>query len=124
MDQLTTVGVDLAKDVFAVCALDATGAVLQRRVLRREAFMRWAEQLSPCRVAMEACGSSHHWGRWFAARGHTTRLIAAEFVKPFRPGGKNRRLPRRDCDGLGIRRIIDALCSDQIRRAAGDSGVA
>jgi transposase len=38
---------------------------------------------------MEACGSSHHWGRWFAARGHTTRLIAAEFVKPFRPGGKN-----------------------------------
>jgi transposase len=89
MDQLTTVGVDLAKDVFAVCVLDATGAVLQRRVLRREAFMRWAEQLSPCRVAMEACGSSHHWGRWFAARGHTTRLIAAEFVKPFRPGGKN-----------------------------------
>jgi transposase len=41
------------------------------------------------RVAMEACGSSHHWGRWFAARGHTTRLIAAEFVKPFRLSGKN-----------------------------------
>lgn len=60
MDQLTTVGIDLAKDVFAICVLDATGAVLQRRVLRREAFMRWAEQLSPCRVAMEACGSSHH----------------------------------------------------------------
>jgi transposase len=38
---------------------------------------------------MEACGSSHHWGRWFAARGHTMRLIAAEFVKPFRLGGKN-----------------------------------
>ena len=68
MDQLTTVGIDLAKDVFAICVLDVTGAVLQRRVLRREAFIRWAEQLSPCRVAMEACGSSHHWGRWFAAR--------------------------------------------------------
>jgi transposase len=38
---------------------------------------------------MEACASSHHWGRWFAARGHVTRLIPAEFVKPFRPGGKN-----------------------------------
>jgi transposase len=38
---------------------------------------------------MEACASSHHWGRWFAARGHTARLIPAEFVKPFRPGGKN-----------------------------------
>jgi transposase len=89
MDQLTTVGTDLAKDVFAVCVFDATGAVLQRPVLRREAFMRWAEQLSPCRIAMEACASSHHWGRWFAARGHTVRLIPAEFVKPFRLGGKN-----------------------------------
>ncbi|MGF6658643.1 transposase [Paraburkholderia atlantica] len=69
--------------------LDATGAVLQRRVLRREAFMRWAEQLSPCCVAMEASASSHHWGRWFAARGHTSQLNAAEFVKPFRLGGKN-----------------------------------
>src|SRR5579864_1645239 len=79
MDQLTTVGIDLVKEVFEVCVLDATGAVLQRRVLRREAFIRWAEQLSPCRVAMEACASSHHWGRWFAARGHTARLIPAEF---------------------------------------------
>jgi transposase len=40
-------------------------------------------------LAMEACGSSHHWARWFAARGHTARLIPAEFVKPFRPRGKN-----------------------------------
>jgi transposase len=89
MDQLTTVGIDLAKEVFAVCVLDATGTVLQRRVLRREAFIRWAEQLSLCCVAMEACASSHHWGRWFAARGHTARLIPAEFVKPFRLSGKN-----------------------------------
>jgi transposase len=89
MDQLTTVGIDLAKDVFAICILDVTGAVVERRVLRRDAFIRWADRLAPCRVAMEACGSSHHWGRWFAARGHTTRLIAAEFVKPFRLSGKN-----------------------------------
>ncbi|MBB5456779.1 transposase [Paraburkholderia sp. Cpub6] len=58
-------------------------------MLRREAFARWAEQLSPCRVAMEACASAHHWGRWFAARSHTSRLIPAEFVKPFRLSGKN-----------------------------------
>jgi transposase len=89
MDQLTTVGIDLAKDVFAVCVLDLTGSVVERRVLRRDAFLRWAEHLCPCRVAMEACGSSHHWGRWFAARGHTARLIPAEFVKPFRLSGKN-----------------------------------
>jgi hypothetical protein len=48
MDQPTTIGVDLAKVVFAVCVLDATGAVLPRRVLRREAFMRWAEQCFHC----------------------------------------------------------------------------
>ena len=89
MEKLTTVGIDLAKDVIAVCVLDVHGAAIERRVLRREAFERWAEQLPASNVAMEACGSAHHWGRWFAARGHTTRLIAAEFVVPFRKGGKN-----------------------------------
>ena len=76
MDKRTTVGIDLAKDVFAICVLDAHGAVLDRKVLRRAAFERWAESLSePCTVAMEACGSAHHWGRVFAARGHTARLM-------------------------------------------------
>ena len=89
MEKLTTVGIDLAKDVIAVCVLDGHGAVIERRVLRRDAFERWAAQLSPCSVAMEACGSAHHWGRWFSAHGHTARLIAAEFVVPFRKGGKN-----------------------------------
>jgi transposase len=66
MNQLTTVGIDLAKDVFAVCVLDVTGAVIERR----DAFIKWAERPSPCRVAMEARGSAHHWGWWFSARGH------------------------------------------------------
>ena len=89
MDKRTTVGIDLAKDVFAVCVLDAHGGVAERKVLRRAVFERWAESLSePCVVAMEACGSAHHWGRLFAARGHTVRLTAAEFVVPFSQGGK------------------------------------
>jgi transposase len=89
MNKLTTVGIDLAKDVIVACVLDAHGAVVERRALRREAFIRWAEQLPTCDVAMEACGSAHHWGRWFCARDHTVRLIAAQFVVPFRTGGKN-----------------------------------
>ena len=90
MAEHTTVGIDLAKEVFAVCVLDARGAVVERKILRRAAFERWAASLSgPCAVAMEACGSSHHWGRFFAARGHQVRLMAAEFVVPFRKGGKN-----------------------------------
>jgi transposase len=89
VEKLTTVGIDVAKDVIAACVLDVHGAVIERRVLRRDAFERWAAQLPVSNVAMEACGSAHHWGRWFAARGHTARLIAAEFVVPFRKGGKN-----------------------------------
>jgi transposase len=89
MDKLTTVGLDLAMDLIAVCVMDQHGAVSKQRVFRWEAFERWAAQLQPCIVAMEACGSAHHWGRWFAARGHTARLMAAEFVVPFRKGGKN-----------------------------------
>ena len=89
MDEITTVGIDLAKEVFAICVLDAGGAVVERKVLRRAAFERWAATLPRCTVAMEACGSAHHWGRYFAARGHSARLIAAEFVGAFRQGGKN-----------------------------------
>ena len=89
MDEITTVGIDLAKEVFAICVLDVHGAVVERKVLRRAAFERWATALPPSTVAMEACGSAHYWGRTFAARGHTARLIAAEFVGAFRQGGKN-----------------------------------
>jgi len=89
MVEITTVGIDLAKEVFAICVLDARGAVLERKGMRRAAFERWAAALPPSMVAMEACGSAHHWGRFFAARGHIARLIAAEFVVPFRQGGKN-----------------------------------
>ena len=125
MDQLTTVGIELAKDVFAICVLGATDAVLQRRVLRRDAFMRWAEQLSPGRVAMEACGSSRHWGRWFSARGHIARLIPPESVKPFRPA-----VPAASCWHttinvlrMAVHRIPVGLREGQtcrIRRAIGD----
>lgn len=101
MQDITTVGVDLAKEAFAVCTLDATGAVVYGKVLKRDAFLAWAEQLSPCAVAMEACGSAHHWGRWFAARGHSVRLIAAEFVQPFRKSvaAKN---DRNDAEAIAI----------------------
>ena len=101
MQDITTLGIDLAKEVFAVCMLDATGAVITRKVLKRDAFIVWAEQLPPCSVAMEACGSAHHWGRWFAARGHTARLIAAEFVQPFRKSfaAKN---DRNDAEAIAI----------------------
>ena len=76
MTNITTIGIDLAKEVFAVCAMDMTGAVVYHKVLKRDAFISWAEQLSPSNIVMEACGSAHHWGRWFAEHGHSAKLIA------------------------------------------------
>lgn len=101
MVNVTTIGIDLAKEVLAVCAMDVTGAVVYSKVMKREAFIVWAEQLSPSTVVMEACGSAHHWGRWFAAQGHTARLIAAEFVQPFRKStaAKN---DRNDAEAIAI----------------------
>jgi transposase len=84
MNEITTVGVDLAKDVIAVCGADRSGKTVFTRIFRREAFAAWAVQLPPCVFGLEACGAAHHWARWLASHGHTPRLMAAEFVKPFR----------------------------------------
>jgi transposase len=84
MNEITTVGVDLAKEVIAVCAADRSGKSVFTRIFRRDAFAAWAVQLPPCVFGLEACGAAHHWARWLASHGHTPRLMAAEFVKPFR----------------------------------------
>jgi transposase len=84
MNEITTVGVDLAKEVIAVCAADRSGKSVFTRVFRREAFAAWAVQLPACVFGLEACGAAHHWARWLASHGHTPHLMAAEFVKPFR----------------------------------------
>jgi transposase len=60
-----------------------------RKALRRDALLAWSAALPPCVMAMEACGGAHHWARELTRQGHTVRIIAAEFVKPFRKSGKN-----------------------------------
>lgn len=89
-----TVGVDLAKRSFSACQLDGAGRVRQRHDFSREAFAVWLSQL-PCGsvVAMEACGGAHHWARRCVELGLSPRLIAAQFVTPFRKsrGSKNDR---------------------------------
>ena len=84
MNEITTVGVDLAKEVIAVCGADRSGKTVFTRVFRREAFAAWAVQLPLCVFGLEACGAAHHWARWLTSHGHTPHLMAAEFVKPFR----------------------------------------
>jgi transposase len=80
-----TIGVDLAKQVFSVCSVDAVGRVRDRRELRREAFGQWLPQVpAGTTVAMEACSGAHHWARRCQDSGLQPRLMAAQFVAPFR----------------------------------------
>ena len=82
---ITSGGVDLAKDVFSVCALDGAGRVAERRDLKREAFGAWLRRLpAGCVIGMEACGASHYWAREMRALGLEPRIMAAEFVQPHR----------------------------------------
>jgi hypothetical protein len=81
--KVTRVGLDLAKAVFQVHAVDAAGGVVARRKLRRGVVVEFFGRLAPCLVAMEACASAHHWGREIAALGHEVRLIPPAHVKPY-----------------------------------------
>jgi transposase len=89
MGEVSTIGLDLAKNVFQVHGADASGAVLFRRKLRRHQLLTFFAGQKPCTVAMEACGSAHHWAREISRLGHTVRLIPPAYVKPFVKRQKN-----------------------------------
>ena len=86
---ITMIGVDLAKRVFAVQGVDRHGKEVVRKMLRREQMVPFFTRLRPCMVAMEACGSAHYWGRKLGSLGHTVKLIAPQFVKPYVKGNKH-----------------------------------
>ena len=89
MEEVSTIGLDLAKRVFQVHGVDRAGSVVVRRNLRRSQVLGWFAKRSPCLIGMEACASAHWFARELAALGHTARIIAPEFVRPFRLSGKN-----------------------------------
>lgn len=79
MNTTNTVAVDLAKTVFELAITDASGRLVERKRLSREAFAN----RPPCRVVMEACGTAHHWARTFAAQGHAVKLLPPQHVRPY-----------------------------------------
>src|SRR4051794_37691077 len=89
MNQVSTVGLDLAKYIFQLHGADSAGAVVFRKKLRRGQLLAFLATLPPCTVAMEACGSAHYWGREIAKLGHMVKLIAPAYVKPFVKRQKN-----------------------------------
>ena len=86
---IVTLGIDLAKNVFALHGVDDTGKpALLRPSVPRGKLLELIASLPPCLIGMEACSGAHHWARLFAAHGHTVRLMAPKFVAPYRLSGK------------------------------------
>jgi transposase len=86
--EVITVGLDLAKRVFQVHAVDAAGGIVIRKALRRGQVLPFFAKLPPCVVGMEACGTSHHWARELIGLGHEVRLMPPAYVKPYVKRGK------------------------------------
>jgi transposase len=87
--QITTIGLDIAKNVFQVHGIDANERVVVRKQLRRSQVMAFFEALSPCLIGMEACATAHHWARELTKLGHEVRLMPAKDVKAYVKRNKN-----------------------------------
>ena len=88
-DIIATIGVDLGKNTFHICAMNDKGTILLRERLTRAALPKRLTNIPPCRIGMEACAGSHHIGRQLTALGHDVRLMPAKYVKPFLKSHKN-----------------------------------
>jgi transposase len=107
MGEISTIGLDLAKNVFQVHGIDAAGNVALRRQLRRGAVEKFFAQLPPCTVGVEACGSAHHWARVIGRYGHQVRLMPPVYVKPYVKRNKN--------DGRDAEAICEAVSRPTMR---------
>src|ERR1700750_2223441 len=86
---IITVGIDLAKNVFAVHGVNELGkAELVKPRVPRDQLLKLIATLPPCLIGMEACSGAHHWARLFQAQGHSVRLMAPKFVVPYRLSGR------------------------------------
>jgi len=83
MQEITTIGLDIAKSVFQVHGIDASGAVIVRRQLRRSQVLPFFRKLPACVIGIEACATAHHWGRELVTLGHEVKLMPPRYVKPY-----------------------------------------
>ena len=89
MGEITTIGVDLAKHVFQVHGVDAEGAMVLRKRLRRGQVLAFFSRLPRCVIGLEACATAHYWARELGALGHEVRLMPAQYVKAYVKRNKN-----------------------------------
>jgi transposase len=105
--KVTTVGIDLAKNVFSVHGVDERGKALLKRSVSRAKLMELMAGLPSCRVGIEACSGAHHWARELEKLGHTVRIMASRFVAPYHKSGKN--------DGNDAEAICEAVARPNMR---------
>ena len=103
--KVTTIGIDLAKNVFQIHGVNEHGKATLRKQLKRDQMASFFATLAPCLIGMEACGSAHHWARKLQGFGHTVRLMAPQLVKPYVMLWQGKRsLVSRDLSSLTCRR--------------------
>ena len=105
--EISVLGIDLAKEVFHLHGVDSRHRVVLRKKVRRAKLLGFVRNLKPCVVGIESCGGAHYWAREFKKVGHTVRMIAPQFVKPFVKSNKN---DMNDAEG-----IVEAITRPSMR---------
>lgn len=104
---IKVLGIDLGKHLFHIHAIDQHSKLVLRKKLKRKELLIFLSNLSPCLIGMEACGGSHYWARKITELGHTAKLMAAKFVKPYVKSNKN--------DFLDAEAICEAVTRPNMR---------
>ena len=105
--EVKVLGIDLAKQSFQLHGVDESGQTVLRKTLSRSKLSAFVAQLPPCLIGLEACGGANHWGRVFKEFGHTVRMMAPQFVKPYVKSNKN--------DAVDAEAICEAVQRPSIR---------
>src|SRR5687767_12466427 len=107
MQRISTIGLDIAKSVFQVHAVDAAEKVADRRSLKRRQVLKYFAALEPCLIGMEACATAHHWARELKGLGHEVRLMPPSYVKPY--------VKRNKTDAADAEAICEAVSRPSMR---------
>ena len=110
MEQVSIIGLDIAKSVFQAHGADASGGVVFRKKIVRAKLLEFFTSQPPCTVVMEACGSAHHWARQLIALGFEVTLLPPKYVRPYRQRNKTDKV---DCEA-----VLEAFRSPRIKPVA------